>query len=77
MQGNLSADARRRNVQGAFRVRRGRAKLVKGKRVLLVDDVLTTGATAEACARTLKRAGAACVDVITLARVAGPRTTPI
>jgi ComF family protein len=77
MQGNLSADARRRNVQGAFRVRRGRVNLVKGKRVLLVDDVLTTGATAEACARALKRAGAACVDVITLARVAGPRTAPI
>lgn len=76
-QGNLSADARRRNVQGAFRVRRSRMKLVKGRRVLLVDDVLTTGATAEACARALKRAGAGCVDVITLARVAGPRTAPI
>lgn len=77
IQGSLSPDARRRNVQGAFRVRPGRAKLVKGKRVLLVDDVLTTGATVEACARTLKRAGAACVDVITLARVAGPRPAPI
>jgi len=77
IQGNLSADARRRNVQGAFKVRSSRLKLVKGKRVVLVDDVLTTGATAEACARTLKRAGAACVDVITLARVAGPRTATI
>lgn len=77
IQGNLSADARRRNVQGAFRVRHSRLKLIKGKRVLLVDDVLTTGATTEACARTLKRAGAACVDVITLARVAGPRTPTI
>ena len=77
IQGNLSADARRRNVQGAFRVRGSRMKLVKDKRVVLVDDVLTTGATAEACARTLKRAGAACVDVITLARVAGPRTATI
>ncbi len=77
IQGNLSADARRRNVQGAFRVRRGRVKLVKGKRVVLVDDVLTTGATAEACARALRKAGAACVDVITLARVAGPRAPPI
>jgi ComF family protein len=77
IQGGLSADGRRRNVQGAFRVRNGRKKLVAGKRVLLVDDVMTTGATAEACALTLKRAGATCVDVITLARVAGPRSVPI
>ena len=46
-------------------------------RVLLVDDVMTTGATAAACALTVKRAGAACVDVLTLARVAGPRTAII
>jgi ComF family protein len=77
VQGHLSPDARRRNVQGAFRLRRGRVKLVKGARVVLVDDVLTTGATAEACARTLKRAGAACVEVVALARVAGPRSIPI
>lgn len=77
IQGGLSADGRRRNVQGAFRVRRTRTRLVSGKRVLLVDDVLTTGATAEACALALNRAGAVCVDVITLARVAGPRTVPI
>jgi predicted amidophosphoribosyltransferase len=77
IQGGQSADGRRRNVQGAFRVRNGRKKLVAGKRVLLVGDVMTTGATAEACALTLQRAGATCVDVITLARVAGPRSVPI
>lgn len=77
IQGGLSADGRRRNVQGAFRVRGSRKRLVRGKRILLVDDVLTTGATAEACALALKRAGAICVDVVTLARVAGPRTVPI
>jgi ComF family protein len=77
IQGGLSAEGRRRNVQGAFRVRKARAGLVKDQKILLVDDVLTTGATAEACARTLRRAGAACVDVITLARVAGPRAVPI
>lgn len=77
IQGGLSADGRRRNVQGAFRVRKGREALVRDKKILLVDDVLTTGATAEACSRALKRAGAPCVDVLTLARVAGSRTVPI
>ncbi|MEZ5939446.1 MAG: ComF family protein [Hyphomonadaceae bacterium] len=76
-QGGLSANARRRNVQGAFRVGAGWKPRLKGRNVVLVDDVLTTGATVEACARTLKRAGAANVDVIALARVAGPRPIPI
>jgi len=77
LQGGLSADGRRRNVQGAFRVRKAREALVKDQNILLVDDVLTTGATAEACSRALKRAGARCVDVLTLARVAGPRSVAI
>lgn len=77
IQGGLTPTGRRRNVDGAFRVRKSRAGQVKGRRILLVDDVLTTGATAEACARALKKGGAACVDVVTLARVAGPRSVPI
>jgi ComF family protein len=66
-QAGRSGSARRRNVQGAFKVSHpGR---IAGKRVLIVDDVMTTGATVEACARALKRAGAVGVDVAVLARV--------
>lgn len=66
-QGHLSAGARRDNVRGAFRV--GRAGALDGARLVLIDDVLTTGATVGACARVLRRQGARSVDVLTLARV--------
>ena len=65
-QGKRNALARRRNVAGAFAVRQSRS--VQGMRVLLVDDVFTTGATLGECARVLRRAGAARVDALTLAR---------
>jgi ComF family protein len=67
-QSGLSAAARRRNVAGAFAVRRRAA--VAGRIVVLVDDVLTTGATALACTRVLVAAGAKEVRLITVARVA-------
>lgn len=66
----MSRLQRRRTVAGAFRVRDKSA--IAGKTVILVDDVLTTGSTAEACARTLKRAGAARVELISWARVVKP-----
>ena len=72
-----SAKARRRNMRGAFRVPAGRRAAIEGKSVLLVDDDLTTGATVEACARALKRAGAANVHVLALARVVKPLATSI
>ena len=65
-QGHLGPVARERNVRGAFAVRARRS--VAGKRVVIVDDVMTTGATVEECARVLLRAGAASVGVLTLAR---------
>ncbi len=68
-QAGLRAKERRRNVREAFDVHPRWAAEVAGKTVLLVDDVLTTGATAEACTRVLQRGGARHVDVLTLARV--------
>lgn len=69
-QGRGGRAERRRNVRGAFGLKRGRD--VAGRRVLLIDDVLTTGATVSECARTLLRAGASAVDVLTLARTVRP-----
>ncbi len=68
----LDQEARRRNVKGAFIVQPARLSEVAGRSVLLVDDVRTTGATAEACALALKRAGAARVSLLTFALVQLP-----
>jgi ComF family protein len=68
-QGGLTAVQRRQNVRGAFAVRPRLAGQIAGRAVLLVDDVMTTGATVESCAAALRAAGAGRVDVVTLARV--------
>lgn len=66
---NLAAAERTANVRGAFAL--GNPEKVHGKRVLLVDDVLTTGSTVSECSKVLKRAGAEAVFVVTVARVPG------
>lgn len=65
-QGEFGPEGRQRNVRSAFALKPGNS--VKGLKIVLVDDVLTTGATLEECARVLKRAGAARVDALALAR---------
>jgi ComF family protein len=67
VQAGLTNTNRRKNVAGAFRV--ARKSSVAGKHVLLIDDVMTTGATGTACAIALKRAGARSITFLTLARV--------
>jgi len=68
VQAGLSNRGRRRNVAGAFAVARA-SRRIDGKRLLLIDDVMTTGSTAATCAAVLKRAGAARVALLTVARV--------
>ena len=73
----LSREQRADNVQGAFRVPPERKSEVIGRRLILIDDVLTSGATVDTCARALLRAGAAHVDVLVFARVVAPARSPI
>jgi ComF family protein len=73
----LSRAQRASNVQGAFRVPDDRKAHIHGRRVVLIDDVLTSGATSDACARALLRAKAAQVDVLVFARVVDSPKAPI
>lgn len=73
-QGGQSFVGRKRNVSGAFQV--SEEVDLKDKHIILIDDVMTTGATLESCARTLKRAGASRVDAIVLSRVVKAATVP-
>mgnify|MGYP001168733833 CR=1 FL=1 len=73
----LSRSARAGNVQGAFAVPPAKKASVQGRRIVLIDDVLTSGATVDACARALLRARAASVDVLVFARVVDTFRGPI
>ncbi len=68
VQSGLSKKEREKNVHGAFMVPKNKREGLKGKSVILVDDVMTTGATLDACSRTLHDAGVIDVYVLTLAR---------
>lgn len=71
--GELGAAARTETLKDAFALRAGRGDRIAGRHVLLVDDVMTSGATCAACTRVLLAAGAAVVDVLVAARVPDPR----
>lgn len=73
----LSGDGRNRNVAGAFTANSDSLTRIAGRRVVLVDDVYTTGATVKAVTRALTRAGAEAVDVVTFARVVIGAEMPI
>jgi ComF family protein len=73
----LSRPQRASNVQGAFKVVADRQSEIAGRRLILIDDVLTSGATTDACARALLRAKAAQVDVLVFARVVDSPRAPI
>ncbi len=71
----LTRVQRRRNMSAAFQVPAGAHSTVQGRKIVLIDDVITTGATVEACARALKAAGAMQVDVLAVGIVAGHSPT--
>lgn len=75
-QGGKSAVARRRNVRAAFDINKNTAHRIKGRRAILIDDVYTTGATLNACAQALIKAGAARIDALCLMRVVKPAIIP-
>ncbi len=70
-QGHLNRDERVKNLAGAIAINPSRRNAIKGKKAVLIDDVMTTGATANECSRILRKAGASSVSVLTLARVGG------
>ena len=67
-QSSLNKDKRKENVKGVYKVKEGMENMVKGKSILLFDDIFTTGNTAKECCKILKEAGALKIDILTIAK---------
>ena len=73
----MTRDMRRKNLKGAFEVKPNKVHALEGKNVILIDDVITTGSTVMACAKTLRKAGVARIDVLSVARVVMHETVAV
>ena len=73
----MTRDMRRKNLKGAFEVKPNKVHALEGKNVILIDDVITTGSTLTACAKTLRKAGVARIDVLSVARVVMHETVAV
>jgi ComF family protein len=71
-QGRRTLEQRIQNVQGVFKIPSSKQKIIEGKKILLIDDVYTSGATIRECVKVLKHFHPECVNVLTLARVVHP-----
>ena len=65
----MTCDMRQKNLKGAFEVIPNKVAALEGKKVVLIDDVITTRSTVTACDKTLRKVGVACIDVLSVARV--------
>ena len=65
----MTRDMRQKNLKGAFEVIPNKVAALEGKKVVLIDDVITTGSTVTACAKTLRKVGVERIDVLSVARV--------
>ena len=65
----MTRDMRQKNLKGAFEVIPNKVSTLEGKKVVLIDDVIATGSTMTACAKTLRKVGVARIDVLSVARV--------
>ena len=65
----MTCDMRQKNLKGAFEVIPNKVAALEGKKIVLIDDVITTGSTVTACVKTLRKVGVARIDVLSVARV--------
>ena len=73
----MTCDMRRKNLKGALEVKPNKVNALVGKNVILIDDVITTGSTLAACAKTLPKTGVARIDVLSVAWVVMHKTVAV